>query len=673
MEVKCGLKYLKKKMQTESVEILKRALEREKASRKAAEKILEEKSTSLYEITNQLEQSNKRLEKLLQLKISELDQIFQTVIDAYVVMELSGEVITMNKAAKELLGYDIDKESINLFHLVKGEYHQYTLNTFYELFIHGKFNNYKAVIVSKDRKEKIVQVNASIIYDDLGHPIAAQGIVRDITNDISTTQNLINSEERLSTLISSLHIGVLMEDENCNIILTNQEFCEMFSIEESPESLIGKHCNEAAEGMKKLLVQPDNLVTNLDSLMNGKTPVFGDELLLKSGKIYTRDYIPIHSKGEFRGHLWSYTDVTAERNYGARLEAEKEKYSRIINNMNLGLMELDNEGYIQFVNNSFCEKSLYSREELLNKRAEDIFLKSQGQDYGKHLRERRQQGITDSYEIKVKIKNNETRHWLLSGTPNIDIDGKITGSIGIYLDITNQKELELQRESLLKDLEERNERLNEYAHIVSHDLKSPLRNISALVSWTKEDVKAKSWDESLRNLDLMQQRVEKMDRLIENILQYSSIGQSLIKKEEINLNELIREIVDILYIPPHISIAIKKELPIIKADTTQIQQVFLNLVGNAVNYLDKEVGKIEIDYTQEDNQYTFYVKDNGVGIEKKNQEKIFTIFKSLGTHENSTGIGLSIVKKIIDFYEGRIWVESELGVGSTFCFTLPKI
>jgi len=283
-------------MQTDNIEVLKRALKREKASRKAAEKILEEKASTLYELSRQLDQSNHRLEKLLQLKTSELDQIFQTVIDAYVVMELSGEVITMNNAAKELLGYDVDKESINLFHLVKGEYLQYTLDTFFELITHGKFNNYKAIIVSKDRKEKIVQVNASLIYNESGEPIAAQGIVRDITHEITTTQKLKESENRLSTLISSLNIGVLLEDENRNITLTNQAFCSMFSIDNSPQGLIGKNCSEAAEETKVLLKHPENFIEDIHYLINKKTPVFGDEIMLKDGRIIERDYIPIYSK-----------------------------------------------------------------------------------------------------------------------------------------------------------------------------------------------------------------------------------------------------------------------------------------------------------------------------------------------------------------------------------------
>lgn len=659
-------------MEANKIKILERALKREKASRKAAEAILEEKSTELYKISEQLKRSNNKLEELLNRKTSELEGVFKTIVDAYLVMALSGEVITMNEAAKELIGYDIDNEPINLLNLVKKGYRDYSLEIFKELLIHGKFNNYKAVILTKEKEEKIVQINASIIYGKDGEPVAAQGIARDITSEIITNEKLKESEDRLSTLITNLHTGVLLEDENKKIILTNKEFCSMFSIEAPPEALEGMDCSNAAEETKHLFKEPERFLERINHLLQEKNPVFADELELVDGRVYERNYIPIYSKGAYKGHLWSYSDITIKKKYRERLKAEKEKYSNIINNMNLGLMEIDTKGYIKFVNNNFCNISGFSRNELYNAKAQNLFLTPQEFKRGKELIARRKKGITDSYEIEVRTKSNELRYWHISGAPNYDINGKIIGSIGIYLDITEQKKLEIQREVLLKNLEEQNERLNEYAHIVSHDLKSPLRNISALLSWTREDFKKKLGDDSLQNLDLMQQRVEKMDHLVENILHYSSIGQSLLKKEDIDLNHLIEEIKDILYVPSNVTITTLNKMPVIRGDKTQIQQVFLNLISNAVNYNDKEKGIIEIDFSNDKSWYTFSIKDNGIGIADENQKKIFTIFKTLGNHEDSTGIGLSIAKKIIDLHQGNIWVESEEGLGSTFFFSLKN-
>ena len=170
----------------------------------------------------------------------------------------------------------------------------------------------------------------------------------------------------------------------------------------------------------------------------------------------------------------------------------------------------------------------------------------------------------------------------------------------------------------------------------------------------------------------MQNKVEKMDLLIENILKYSSIDSDILVEENIDLNQLVHTIKELIYIPPHINLKIISNLPTIKADKTRLQQVLQNLISNAANYIDKEHGLIEIDYSETKTHYIFSVKDNGVGIAKEHHEKIFKIFSSLSNFEKSTGIGLSIVKKVVDLYKGKVWLESEVNVGTTFFFSIKK-
>ena len=364
--------------------------------------------------------------------------------------------------------------------------------------------------------------------------------------------------------------------------------------------------------------------------------------------------------------------MTIQKKYKDSLKAQKEKYSSIIANMNLGLLENNSKDEIIFSNQSFSEMSGYSEEELIGKKAIDLFLtKESYPEYFNRVKER-EPNSPDSFELTVKNKKGEIRHWLISTAPNFNVKGNKIGSIGIHLDITRLKELEKQKEELLSNLEKQNERLNEYAHIVSHDLKSPLRNISALLSWTKEDFQDRLGKESLTNLDLIQEKVEKMDHLIENILKYSSIESDILTEENIDLNELINIIEEMIYIPSHIHLKVKSKLPIIYADKTRIQQVFQNLISNAVNYIDKEEGKVEIDYSTTKTHYVFSVKDNGIGIAKEHFEKIFKIFNSLGNHAQSTGIGLSIVQKVVHLYNGEVWLESKEGEGTTFFFSIEK-
>lgn len=229
-----------------------------------------------------------------------------------------------------------------------------------------------------------------------------------------------------------------------------------------------------------------------------------------------------------------------------------------------------------------------------------------------------------------------------------------------------------QRETLLEELASQNQELGDYAHMVSHDLKSPLRNIDALTTWIKDDYSDKLDDNGKENLKLIRANVEKMDALINGILDYSTIGKSQVDLYEVNIDALVDDILNIIHVPKHISIIKKDSLPVIKGDKYKFQQLFQNLIVNAVNYNDKSKGVIEISVKNQEDVWQFSIKDNGKGIDNAYFDKIFETFQTLEGNQKSTGIGLSIVKKIIDIQKGKIWLESEVGIGSNFFFTIKK-
>ena len=272
----------------------------------------------------------------------------------------------------------------------------------------------------------------------------------------------------------------------------------------------------------------------------------------------------------------------------------------------------------------------------------------------------------------MRNKSGERKYWLVSGAPNYNLKGEVTGSIGIHLDITEIKNLEAQKEVILKQLEQSNQELHEYAHIVSHDLKSPLRSIDALVNWIKEDNAEKFDARTIENLEHIENTLETMEMLISDVLLYSKVGVNKHRNRRINLNDELKKLISALYIPEYIEITLPNPLPVIRANKIEMQQLFQNLISNAVKFIDKEKGSIEIGFTETPEFYQFHVADNGMGIEKQYHEKIFQIFRSLKKSKDSTGIGLSIVKKIIDNYQGQIWLESEPGLGTTFYFTIKK-
>jgi signal transduction histidine kinase len=229
-----------------------------------------------------------------------------------------------------------------------------------------------------------------------------------------------------------------------------------------------------------------------------------------------------------------------------------------------------------------------------------------------------------------------------------------------------------QKEQLLLKLQYQNEQLNDYAHLVSHDLKSSIRSLSALLSWIKEDCGEKIGEESVSNLNLMEEKIDKMDKFLEDIINYSEIGATSLKSNTIDLNKKVAKIIDSIELPKNISVVVKGNLPVLKADARRLRQVFQNLISNAVNFNNKEVGLVEIGVEETEDLYTFSIQDNGPGIPKEYHEKIFNTFTTLGYQEKSTGMGLSIVKRVIDLYGGEIWLKSEVTKGTTFYFTIPK-
>lgn len=229
-----------------------------------------------------------------------------------------------------------------------------------------------------------------------------------------------------------------------------------------------------------------------------------------------------------------------------------------------------------------------------------------------------------------------------------------------------------QKEQLLLKLQYQNEQLNDYAHLVSHDLKSSIRSLSALLSWIKEDCGDKIGEESVGNLNLMEEKIEKMDKFLEDMMNYSEIGTTSLKSNTIDLNKKVAKIIDSIHIPKNISVVVKGNLPVLKADARRLRQVFQNLISNAVNFNNKEVGLVEVGVEETEDLYTFSIQDNGPGIPKEYHEKIFNTFTTLGYQEKSTGMGLSIVKRVLDLYGGEIWLESEVTKGTTFYFTIPK-
>jgi len=237
-----------------------------------------------------------------------------------------------------------------------------------------------------------------------------------------------------------------------------------------------------------------------------------------------------------------------------------------------------------------------------------------------------------------------------------------------------RRRAEQKQAQLLRKLESANQELKDFAYIISHDLKAPLRGINSLVNEVLTDYADKVDRAGSEKMKLLLGRVDRMHSMIDGVLQYSKIGLTRKKQALVDLNKLIPQVIDMLAPPENIEITVEDQLPVIVCEETCIIQVFQNLLSNAIKYMDKPQGRIKVACAENNNFWEFRVEDNGPGIEEKNFEKIFQIFQTLAPRDKveSTGVGLAVVKKIVEMNRGRVWVESEVGKGSTFFFRIPK-
>ncbi|WBX75113.1 PAS domain S-box protein [Tenacibaculum ovolyticum] len=691
------------------IDILERALKREKAARKIAEKILEDKSRDLYSISEELKETNLKLEGLLKEKSSQLKGVFDNINDSYIIMDLTGNVLKMNDTAVEFFGYDISKEKLNVVNLIYPEDSVYAFESFNALYQTGSFSNYIARILTKEKEVKWVQINASLIYDKKGKRIAAQGIIRNITASKETTELIEEQKKELDVIVENSSLGITLTEQG-RFLKTNSVFQNFlgYSQEELLQLTIKNVCfKEDFQLSKEHFEKMDSgLIDNF--VINKRYKRKNDSVLwTKTNVNAVRD-----SYGKIKYHVTLIEDITLKR--------ERTLIIDMINDLAKSILGRDNIYEIAWEVTKIIAKYLESKDCViylvnhennkleqiasyrfkLNKKVINEYTLPIGKGIvGSVAKSGKGEIVNDTTKDDRYIIEDERRFSEIS-VPIIS-EGKVIGVIDSEhkeknhyrekhletleniaslvsmqfksaINIKERKIIELKNIKLLNQLERSNDELHEYAHIVSHDLKSPLRSIDALVSWIKADNEGKLDKPTLDNFDLIGTTLETMEKLISNVLEYSSAGSETKEKEDVDLNITLNDLKKILFIPENIAINILKKLPIVKGDKTKFQQLFQNFLSNAIKFSDKEFGIIEIDYSEKKTFHQFSIKDNGIGIEKKYHDKIFQVFHSLNKRKDSTGIGLSIVKKIIDLNEGDIWLESEPNKGTTFYFTIKK-
>ncbi len=389
-------------------------------------------------------------------------------------------------------------------------------------------------------------------------------------------------------------------------------------------------------------------------------------------------YASLHPSYEVNRMQYTESATTEER-FRLALEASPS-----------GILMIDSAGIIVLVNEAIERLFDYGRAELIGQSIDLLVPERYRENHGSFRNnfvahpQTRAMGV--GRELYGRRRDGSEFALEIGLTPLTTPEGKFV--ISSIIDISERKKLEdLLKEknellesniSHLKQIEiqllKRNKELDDFSYIVSHDLKAPLRGIYTLADWIYKDNVAILSADAKDNLDALQNRTKRMGMLIEGVLKYSRVGRGSEEHIAVDMHKLVQDVIEMLQPPAGIEISIRTQLPIIYCERIQIEQVFQNLLGNAIKHMGKPQGKVEVNCVAVGHQWHFSVKDTGPGIAQRYYNKIFEMFSTLVPRDviENTGVGLCIAKKIIEHFGGQIWVESVVGEGSTFHFTLTR-
>jgi two-component system, sensor histidine kinase len=659
-------------IEQEEVLKLRQQLEYEQYARKKAEKTLKEKSRALQLMNDQMKEINNRIEQEVQKRTHELQSLARMPLEnpePVLRINYEGKIIFCNEAIGKLKGDLRLDDAVYSFE---------------------QFWLYMARIVKEAAKRIELDVQScEASFQFICVPLHEEGYInvygRDITVRKIAERQLRTTASRLTTLITNIHSGVLLEDQHRKIVLTNQLFCDFFSIPVPPDYLVGMDCENSAEQSKHLFNDPEYFVARINTILKERQLVVGEELEMTGGRILERHYIPIFENGEYLGHLWNYNDITDRKKNQYALQRSEEKYRNIIENMNLGLIEVDLEEHIVYANQSFCTMMGYAPGELLGKKAIEIFLRvddSMGRKQMNRVQTKRQKGISDACEFLLENKDGENVWMLISGAPLYDNNKEFIGSIGIHLDISNQKQMEEDLRDAISKAQASVKTKEIFLANMSHEIRTPMNAIlgmSRLLHKTPLNTQQHSF------LKAITTSAENLLVIINDILDFSKIEAGKMQMEEVNfsITDVIAQVSDIVEYKAEekglqIRTIVDENIPkVLQGDPYRLNQILLNLAGNAVKFTMQ--GSVEIEarlQSVSDNiqRVKFTVTDTGIGIEAARQADIFNSFtqedNSVTRKFGGTGLGLSICKRLIELMGSSIQVVSEKNKGTTMCFVL---
>lgn len=397
-----------------------------------------------------------------------------------------GVITFINKAGLEFLGYAEEEVLGKPFFSFLPASVRAEVVRHYQTLIAGEISEeyYEFPFLLADGSITHFGQHVRLIYEH-GAFSGAFAVAQCVTTRHEQAAQLQLAHQRLQRLVGNLDDAILVEDENSKIHLINRQFCELFNIPAEPASLKGADCSEAAEQSKHLFKDPEAFVSRINDLLEHKKKTTGELLEMADGRVLERSYIPVIIDDDYRGHLWKYTDISDRIILQRRLEEQEEKYRMILENMELGVMEVDNDDRITRVYDAMCRLTGYREEELIGRKAADVFLPSETNiDIVEFIADRKNKQ-SSVYTTQIKSKKGDLIHVLISGAP-VTRKGEVIGSIGIHYDITELIETQEALEQQTHKAEAARKNEETLLRRVIHELQLPFDGLAGLIRQLSE-------------------------------------------------------------------------------------------------------------------------------------------------------------------------------------------
>jgi len=476
------------------------------------------------------------------------------------------------------------------------------------------------------------------------------------------TKEVYNERQRLFDVLETLPVMICLLTPDYNVAFANRAFREMFG--ESYGRRCYKYCFSNTE--------PCEFCESFKPLETGEPHYW--QVKIPDGSILDVYDFPFTDIDGSPLILEMDIDVTQQKQVEKELKLAS-SYNRSLIDASLDpLVTIGPDGKINDVNTATEQVTGYSRDELIGTDFSNYFTNPQKAESG-YQRVFREGEVRD-YPLEIKHKNGHITPVLYHASIYKDESGEVIGVFAAARDITEIQQAENLLKETITELKRSNKELQSFAYITSHDLQEPLRTIASFTQLLERRYKGRFDSDADEFIDYIVDASVRMKQMITDLLEYSRIDTQGKEFEEYDsersLNRALKHLQST--IDEYHAEVTNDQLPVVVADKTQITRVFQNLISNAIKFRREGLKpKIHVSARKEGNEYIFSVQDNGIGIEEQYKDHIFQVFKRLHTMSEykGTGIGLAIIKRIIERHGGRIWVKSEFGVGSTFYFTIP--